>query len=84
MWLLVLVPQKQCPTVVLCKRFMREAESWTWNAGVILVKERGKEGKLGGRKHLILQGNPEKVQQGLEGYLSQITDLSQESGTFQA
>lgn len=29
--------------------------SWTWDAGVAFVKERGEEGRLNGRKHLMLQ-----------------------------
>ena len=77
-------PSKAVPDSCAAQEIYEENRELDLECRCDLVKERGKEGKLGGRKHLILQCNSEKVQQGPEGYLSQITGLSQESSTFQA
>lgn len=42
-------------------------ESRTWDIDVVLVKERGKEGRLGGRRHLIHSATLRKFSKALEG-----------------
>lgn len=50
-------------------------ESRTWDADVILVKERGKEGRLAGRKHLLRQCTLRKFSKALEGPCTKLAYL---------